>query len=74
MISIVNGDAYNLLNTLPDNSIDLVYIDISYLIKGMIKSDGTVRELTGFTKEDHNSSKFQTRNNTYKEMVLCQLK
>lgn len=30
MISIVNGDAYNLLNTLPDKSIDLCIIDPPY--------------------------------------------
>ena len=68
MIKLYNGDCYEVIKDIPDKTIDLVYIDIPYLIKGMIKKDGTIRELTGFTKEDHNSNKFKNRNKTYVEI------
>lgn len=33
LIQIYNADAYELIKTIPDKSIDLVYIDIPYLIE-----------------------------------------
>ena len=31
-IKLLNGDCYKLIKDIPDNSVDLVYIDIPYLI------------------------------------------
>lgn len=31
MIKLLNGDCYKLIKDIPDNSVDLVYIDIPYL-------------------------------------------
>lgn len=60
------GDCYKLIKDIPDNSIDLVYIDIPYFIKGMVKSDGTIRKLSGFTKD--NEKRREGRNKVYQSV------
>lgn len=60
------GDCYELIKDIPNKSIDLVYIDIPYLINGMIKKDGTSRELGGFTKDS--KSRKAGRNKSYKQI------
>ena len=52
---IRHGDAYELIKTIPDKSIDCVYVDIPYLIEGMnsAKPTGVFRDRGGgaFAKE-----------------------
>ena len=37
------GDCYELIKNIPDNSIDLVYIDIPYMVKNMDKGAGLLK-------------------------------
>ena len=56
------GDCYKLIKNIPDKSIDLVYIDIPYLTKNMISGTGSIKKLSGFTK-DKGTQRNETRRN-----------
>ena len=64
---IINCNCYEEIKKIPDNSIDLVYIDIPYLVKNMELGSGKIKKLTGFTK-DIGSKRMNTRINTFQEI------
>lgn len=61
------GDCYELIKKIPDKSIDLVYIDIPYLVKNMTSGTGNIKKLSGFTK-DKDSQRQETRRATFLEL------
>ena len=62
------GDCYELIKNIPDKSIDLVYIDIPYLVKNMISGSGSIKKLSGFTK-DSGTQRNETRKQTFIELA-----
>lgn len=64
---MLKGNCYELIKNIDDNSINLVYIDIPYLVKNMELGNGNIKKLTGFTK-DKNSKRMETRVNTFQEI------
>ena len=64
---LILGDCYEEVKKLPDKSIDLVYIDIPYLVKNMNLGNGSIKKLTGFTL-DKGTKRMNTRINTFQEI------
>ncbi len=62
------GDCYELIKNIPDKSIDLVYIDIPYLVKDMTSGTGTIKKLSGFTN-DKGTQRQETRKQTFLELA-----
>ena len=66
-IDLKLGNSYELIKDIPDNSIDLIYVDIPYLVKNMNSGGGNIKLLTGFTKDSE--ERLNTRRETYKELA-----
>ena len=64
---IINCDCYQMIKNIPDKSIDCVYVDIPYLVKNMISGTGTIKKLSGFTKD--NCKRKEKRRNTFEELA-----
>ena len=62
------GDCYEMIKQIPDKSIDLVYVDIPYLVKNMVSGTGSIKQLSGFTK-DKGSQRQNTRKKTFIERI-----
>ena len=62
------GDCYELIKQIPDKSIDLVYIDIPYLVKNMTSGTGNIKKLSGFTN-DKGTQRQETRKQTFLELA-----
>lgn len=62
------GDCYELIKNIPDKSIDLVYVDIPYLVKNMVSGSGNIKQLCGFTK-DSGTNRNATRKKTFIELA-----
>ena len=43
-IKLLHGDSYKLIKDIPDKSVDLVYIDVPYLITNMSMGGGLIKE------------------------------
>lgn len=64
---IINGNCYDEIKKIPNNYIDLVYIDIPYFVKNMELGNGSIKKLSGFTM-DKGSKRMDTRINTFQEI------
>lgn len=62
------GNCYELIKNIPDKSIDLVYIDIPYLVKNMVNGGGNIKNLSGFTK-DNGTQRQETKKQTFIELA-----